>query len=83
MELVIVDERGRITLPSKIRKKVKITKGSILSVDVRGDEIILRKVERVSKKFAGVFKVKREVPDNLDEFIIEAVKEWWREKEST
>ncbi len=82
MELVVVDERGRITLPSKIRKKVKITKGSILSVDIRGDEIILRKVERVSEKFAGVFKVKGEVPDNLDEFIIEAVRKWWKKKRS-
>ncbi len=41
--LVLVDERGRITLPKKIREKLKIKSGDYLMLDIQ-DGVLIGKV---------------------------------------
>lgn len=38
-----VDDLGRILIPSEIRKKAKISAGSIMEISANGGEIVLRK----------------------------------------
>jgi AbrB family looped-hinge helix DNA binding protein len=53
----IVAERGQITLPKAVRDALGLTKGSVLTVELDGSRIILRKkvddaISRVRGKFA-------------------------------
>ena len=41
--LVLVDDRGRITLPKKIREKLKIKSGDYLMLDIQ-DGVLIGKV---------------------------------------
>jgi len=47
---VILDNRGRITIPSEIRKKLRLKKGTILLVEVREKMIILKPLRKISAK---------------------------------
>ncbi len=47
---VVVDERGRITIPSEVRRKLKLRKGVELVVEVEGDFIVLKPVRRIKAK---------------------------------
>ena len=80
--LVTVDERGRITIPSEIRKKLGIKKGSLLELTIDDDEIRVRLVKSVAEECFGKYKVKK-WPKDLDEFVMEAIKKWWSESTST
>lgn len=39
--------RGLIALPSEIRKKVGLKEGDMVKVEVRGEEIVIKKEKRV------------------------------------
>jgi antitoxin PrlF len=41
-ENVIVSERGQITLPSKMRKKMGIESGGVVTVEERKGELVIR-----------------------------------------
>ncbi len=41
-ENIIVSERGQITLPSKMRKKLGIEPGGVITVEERQDELVIR-----------------------------------------
>lgn len=43
-EVVEVDSKGRIVIPSSIRSKLGLEKGTSLQAEVRGDEIVLSKI---------------------------------------
>ncbi len=47
---VVVDERGRITIPSEVRRKLKLRKGMELVVEVEGDLIVLKPVRRIKAR---------------------------------
>jgi len=48
--LVVVDSKGRITIPSKIRKILNIEKGTKLKVNVQNGRIMLtRTLPRIKK----------------------------------
>jgi len=47
---VILDDRGRITIPSEIRKKLRLKKGTILLIEVREKMIILKPLRKISAK---------------------------------
>lgn len=34
----VIDERGRITIPSSIRRKLRASFGSVIHIDARGGE---------------------------------------------
>ena len=41
-ESVIVSNRGQITLPAKIRKRLGIRAGGLILLEERGEEVVLR-----------------------------------------
>ncbi len=47
---VVVDERGRITIPSEIRRRLKLRRGMELVVEVKDDFIVLKPVRRIKAK---------------------------------
>jgi len=54
-----IDNRGRILIPKKIREKLMLKKGDILTLKVIGQDIVLSPVRRPKKvrarKFEKVF----------------------------
>jgi antitoxin PrlF len=46
-ETVIVSSRGQITLPAKVRKRLGITPGSVVLVEEREGELVLRPVGEI------------------------------------
>ena len=59
MRVASVTSKGQIVIPSKLRKKLKINKGTKLYVEERGDEIIFKPVtNEYFDKIAGVLKKK-------------------------
>lgn len=53
MEIVTVSSKGQVTLPSKLRKKMKIAKGEQLVVVKEDNVIKLVRIPRLSK-LAGI-----------------------------
>ena len=47
---VILDNRGRITIPSEVRKKLRLKKGTTLLIEVREKMIILKPLRKISAK---------------------------------
>ena len=47
MPTVRIDERGRITIPSEIRRRLGIRPGTELVVEVAGDGIVLKPIKRL------------------------------------
>ncbi len=46
MSVVVIDDRGRIVIPSKLRKKLKLRKGdAFLVVELKDDLIVLKRVK--------------------------------------
>jgi len=45
-----LDNRGRITIPSEIRKKLRLKKGTTLLIEVREKMIILKPLRKISAK---------------------------------
>ena len=80
---VKMDEKGRIIIPSRIRKSVQLKEGASMSIKSKGKMIILEPIEPVADKYFGAFKVTN-WPKNLDldEYVVE-VKEKWRKKNDT
>ncbi|WP_448588246.1 AbrB/MazE/SpoVT family DNA-binding domain-containing protein [Thermocrinis sp.] len=46
-EVAKIMARGLIALPSEVRKKLNLNEGDIVKVQVKDDQIILRKEERI------------------------------------
>ena len=80
---VKMDEKGRIIIPSRIRKSAQLKEGTSMSIKSKGKTIILEPIEPVADKYFGAFKVTN-WPENLDldEYVVE-VKEKWRKKNDT
>jgi AbrB family looped-hinge helix DNA binding protein len=59
MGTATVDERGRIIIPKEIRMKLGLRPDRRLTVELRGDEIVVRPllgVEEVAKSLRGCVK---------------------------
>ncbi len=55
MSIVVIDERGRIVIPSKLRRKLKLKKGDMFIIlEFKDDLLVLKKVdvERIVKDIA-------------------------------
>uniref|UniRef100_A0A7C5X1B0 AbrB/MazE/SpoVT family DNA-binding domain-containing protein n=1 Tax=Thermocrinis ruber TaxID=75906 RepID=A0A7C5X1B0_9AQUI len=46
-EVVKIMARGLIALPSEVRKKLNLKEGDIVKLEVKGNEIVIRKEERL------------------------------------
>lgn len=46
-EVVKVMARGLITLPSNVRKKIGLQEGDLVKIEVKGEQIIIKKEKRI------------------------------------
>lgn len=79
METVKVDKKGRVSIPKSLREKAKVKEGSYVRMKVDEKSIIIEPVEPAADKYFGVFKITR-WPDDLDEFAVKVMREWWVRK---
>lgn len=79
MKVVKVDSKGRLLIPKNMRRKAEIREGSYVRVEVKEKSIVIEPIESVADKYFGVFKVEK-WPEDLDEFLIEVMKNWWNQK---
>jgi len=79
MEIVKVDEKGRILIPKSLREKTEMKEGSYVAVKVEKKAILIQPMEPIARKYFGAFKIAR-WPKDLDEFVVEVMKEWWTPK---
>ncbi len=74
-----IDKKGRILLPKKVREKLQLEEGNKLRIEVRDESIILTKEISTAEKYAGKFKSKIRIPEDLDEFLSKVISNWWKE----
>lgn len=53
--IVRITGRGQIHIPATIRRQLGITRGSRVSIEVRGNEIVVRRVRSICE-VEGVFR---------------------------
>ena len=79
MEYIVrVDDKGRVLIPKEIRKLLGIDEKKYVKIMQYKDKIVLEPIESYASKYYGVFKV-RKWPEDLDEFMIEVMRRWWKE----
>jgi AbrB family looped-hinge helix DNA binding protein len=80
MGKVEIDDRGRLTLPSKIREKLLIKSGDKLSIKVNKDNIITIKKsptkEQIFKELVGCITTPREEEGKITP---EKIKSIWKQ----
>lgn len=55
----MVTTKGQVVIPAEIRKKLHITKGTVMQIQEDGDKIIMRPITaEYIKSLAGMFKTK-------------------------
>lgn len=85
-KVVVVDEKGRVVIPRKIRERLGLTKGSrLLLAQLGEDTIVLRKLDakkileaiakEVSKKKIDLEKIEREVEEEADKIAAKKIEE--------
>jgi len=66
MTTTIVTTKGQIVIPSKIRRKHNIKRGTKLYIEERGDELVLKAVTPAYfEKIAGVLQTKGKLSKTL------------------
>ena len=66
MTTTIVTTKGQIVIPSKIRRRHNIKRGTKLHIEERGDELILKAVTQAYfEKIAGVLQTKGKLSKTL------------------
>ncbi len=59
MNTTVVTAKGQIVIPSKIRRKLNIKRGTKLYIEEKGDELIIKTVtSSYFEKIAGVLQTK-------------------------
>lgn len=79
MEIVKVDGKGRVAIPKALREKTEVKEGSYVRIRADGKNIIIEPVKPTAEKYYGAFKITK-WPEDLDEFLVEAMKKWWLQK---
>jgi AbrB family looped-hinge helix DNA binding protein len=66
MNTTVVTTKGQVVIPSKIRRKLNIKKGTKLYVEECGDEIVLKPVTAAYfEKLAGILQTKGKMTRSL------------------
>ncbi|MBP2639064.1 MAG: transcriptional regulator, AbrB family [Firmicutes bacterium] len=60
MTVAKVSEKGQLTLPAEIRKKLNIVKGTYMRISIDGEEIRLIPETKSLSSLRGIVKVKGE-----------------------
>jgi len=55
MTRVTVGPKGQVVIPKEIREKTGLRKGADVTVDVRGDEIIIKRASPPTKSYVDYF----------------------------
>jgi AbrB family looped-hinge helix DNA binding protein len=79
MEIVKVDEKGRVVIPKSLRDKAEVKEGSYVKLKANGKNIIIEPLEPIANKYFGAFKIVK-WPEDLDEFVIKVMRKWWIQK---
>lgn len=79
MEIAKVDEKGRVVIPKGLRDKAEVKEGSYVKVRAEGKNLIIEPLEPIANKYFGAFKIVK-WPEDLDEFVVEVMKNWWTQK---
>lgn len=56
MEIVKVDEKGRVVIPRRLRERAKIKEGGYVKVRASGKSIIIEPMEPIAEKYFGAFQ---------------------------
>ncbi len=75
METVKVDKKGRILIPKNIRERTGVKEGSYVKITAEERGILIEPLEAIADKYFGVFEITK-WPEDLDEFVVEVVREW-------
>ena len=68
MTMTVATSKGQIVIPSKIRRRLNIKKGTKLCITEKGDHIILQPLtEDYFEKMAGILKTKGKLTKALIE----------------
>jgi len=78
-EVAKVDEKGRILIPKTLREKIEVREGDYVMMTTKEKSITIESLKPIADKYFGAFKVDK-WPDDLDEFIFEVFKRWWKSK---
>lgn len=55
-DTIVVDPNGRVYLPKFIRRLLRLEPHTLLEVDVKDDQVVLKKVKSVAEVGRGMFK---------------------------
>lgn len=86
VEVVVVDEKGRVVIPRGVRERLGLSKGSrLLLVELGGDTIVLRKLDvkkvletiarEVRRNGIDLEEIEREVEEEADEIAADKIEE--------
>ncbi len=84
MSLVVIDDRGRIVIPSRLRKRLKLRKGdAFIIVGLKDDLIVLKKVdvekmvrdiaEEVAKAGLNIDEIERKIEEEANKLAKEKI----------
>ena len=84
MSLVVIDDRGRIVIPSRLRKRLKLKKGdAFIIVELKNDLIVLKKVdvekivrdiaEEVAKAGLKIDEIERKIEEEANRLAKEKI----------
>ncbi len=84
MSLVVIDDRGRIVIPSKLRKRLGLRRGdAFIIVELKDDLIVLKKVdvekmlrniaEEVAKAGLRIDEIERKIEEEVNELAKEKI----------
>ena len=72
-----ITKKGQITLPAEYREKLELSKGSVVSLDLRGSQILVQKPKSDLKELFGAWS------DVSDKDVTQIKRIWhdWNEKD--
>ncbi len=70
-----MDGKGRVLIPKKVRESMNLSEGTLVSINVEGNAIIIKRAESAADRYYGKFKVKK-WPKDLDEVLKKEVIKW-------
>lgn len=86
VEVVVVDEKGRVVIPREVRERLGLSKGSrLLLVELDVDTIMLRKLDvkriletiarEIRKKGIDLEKIEREIEEEADKIAAKKIED--------
>ncbi len=75
--IIRVDKKGRVLIPKNIREVMGIREKTLLRIEVIDGKIVLEPLRDIADSYYGIIDVKK-WPQDLDEFLVKAIQEWWK-----